>query len=1088
MAAAGFSLLAGPRAGAAAEGVQETKGAETGKVKVTAWAPDTVCGQVLALSADDEGNVFAAVTARSFGRGTVLLGKDAALLAEDRNLRSAADRARAAQAWLASGRLKDQLADRRLFYKDPGDGPENFLSKYSESVRRLEDTDHDGAADLAVPVADGFRDPADGAGGALLALANGTWLYGCPPHLWRLENRDGTDRHAQRTSVVHGFGVRNGDSEAGLHALLEAPDGWLYFGMGDRGYRVPLADGKTVQGLGTGAIFRCRPDGSGLEVFATGLHNPTGLAMNAEGRLFAVDQAAPGGKTRLLLVIPGADFGWRAEAVTEPGKGVRFDEGPETLTASSAMPGPPLWCLPPVALLELEASTLETLNRPADPADPADPAAPSGATRLLAADRRPDGQGGLTALRLEPAGAAFRLVESKEIWRGGAVLATAAGPDGSVFFADWGTTPGVFSHCHVRHLEWPGPAAPDMVPALIRTLPGLPARKLRDLLENDSPRVRLRAGQRLAAMPFQDSMEPLLLTARRSKNLAARVQAVWSAGTLAREDSALLNELVRFLSDPEPAVRAAAATMLGEGKLRRTPDPLRRALTDAALPVRLAAAAALGRLKTPDAAAGLTAAAAGNDSGDPFVRSSLAAALAAVSSAPALEAAGKASESREVRLTIVHALRRLAAGELGSFLADADPVVVAEAARAIYDLPVFPALPALAAVMKTENASRLPGPCLRRALAAALRGGLAENTAPAADLALAENTAPELRRAALETLAAWDDPPAEDPVRPRAFLPMPRLPGLAREARRRAATGLASAPDTALSALAKTILKPPAAAAEVPNGSLLTLAQNAAAPEDARLSAVRALVARNALASDTAHALSTAGAAPPAVRAEARSMLMRRDPKTAPALAAEAFLSGSIPEKQAVIRTLDHLPGKGNDNERLLLDAARRLSQGSIEPAIQVEVLEALQRRDIESRSPWRRATDAWLASLRVDTDSLAPWRMTKADGDPAAGRLVYETRSEAGCTACHSLQGQGGISGPSLDGVAGRLTPEELLESLIHPGASLARGWESRTLPDPADPAGTTSPMPPMGALLTLRELRDLMAFLGTLKADESK
>lgn len=1112
-----------PAAPAPAASQAPAGGAES---KVTRFAADAVCGQVLALSVDDGGQVFAAITARSFGRGTVALGfEDVALLAEDRNLRTVADRVSTAKAWLGADRLKARLAERQLFFSQPGDGPSNFLTKFSESIRRLDDQDGNGEADHAVTVADNFRDPADGAGGALLALPGGKWLYGCPPRLWQLAKPGGggTEQQVRRNALAEGFGLRNGDSTAGLHALLEAPDGWIYFAMGDRGYDLRQADGQRVRGLGSGAIFRCRADGSELERFASGLKNPTGLAMDALGRLFAVDQAAPGGQARLLLVIPGADFGWQAEWVTAPGGGLWFDEGMETLTASSD-PVRPLWCLPPIARLpDLEASTLELLS-PGFSESAAVSAARDGnnnSLRLLAADARPEGKGGLVSLRLEASGTAFRLAETREVWRGGSVLATATGPDNAVFFADWGAQPGPFSTCSIRRLSLesaksgsavpasvlpatgpePAPgleqsaAVPVPVTALIRSLPGLPLKALRPLLEHPSSRVRLRAAQRLAAMPFQDVMEPLLAMARRSKSLAARCQALRAAGWLARGDSALLGEVSRFLTDGEPAVRATAAAVLGEGKLRETPPALRAALTDSALAMRPVAAAALGRLHTPGAAEDLLAASARNDSGDPFVRSSLAAALAAVCPAEELAEAGSASLSTEVRLTVVHALRRLSAGELSVFLTDSDPAVATEAARAVYDLPVFAALPALALLAEPDKSPRLPEPLTRRALAAALRGGLPGAPDRIAGFALAADTSAAARLAALRTLAAWDQPPADDPLCRRPFYPMPRLPGLARSALHRAAAGLAARTEPELAALAKSLLGSPQAA-ESSTGSLLALVQNAEAAPEARLASLRALVARNALPPETARTLTATAASttPPEVRAEVRSFLMQRDPKNAPLLASEAFNAGTPLEKQAAIRTIDHLPGTANDNERLLLDAARRLSQGTIEPAIQVEVLEALQRRDIESRSPWRRANDAWLASLNLTADSLAPWRMTVTDGDPAAGRLVFETHPDAQCAACHSLHGQGGLDGPDLENLADRLSPGDILASLIHPADRLSPNWPP---PPPASSSGNSpsgapavtgrsasSAMPPMGTLLTRRELRDLMAFLATLKA----
>jgi len=47
------------------------------------------------------------------------------------------------------------------------------------------------------------------------------------------------------------------------------------------------------------------------------------------------------------------------------------------------------------------------------------------------------------------------------------------------------------------------------------------------MLEHASPRVRLRAGQRLEGMSFQDSLEALLQVARRGTTLSGRLQGLW---------------------------------------------------------------------------------------------------------------------------------------------------------------------------------------------------------------------------------------------------------------------------------------------------------------------------------------------------------------------------------------------------------------------------------------------------------------------------------------------------------------------------------------------------------------------------------
>ncbi len=1050
--------------------------------EITLFATEEQCGQVLALTSDDAGRLYAAVTGRSWGRGTVSALGDPGMTAQDRAVRSVEARERLVTGWLASGKLAPLLQDQAGFYQSEGDGPANFLTKYPESVCWLTDANHDGRAESSLVVAGAFRDPMDGPGSTLLALAGGRWLYGCAPHLWHLVDRNGDQQAEERVPLARGFGLRNDPWGGDLHALLEAPDGWVYFAMGERGYALRQADGTPLRSSGSGAVFRCRPDGTGLERVASGLRNPTALAMLPDGQLIAVDEAAPGGKSRLLLILPGADYGWRAEAVTGSGVGLWFEEGMEPATLDRP-PGAnqPQWPLPALTFLEAPCAALHLL--------------PDGT--LLAADPQGEGKGGLVQWNLERSGPSYHFKIRQDLWRGGAVMALAASPAGSVYFADWGESVDVHRRSKVRKLTWPAPSGagpdasaktpPETPETLIQGLPGLSIRELKSLLDHPAPRVALRARQQLEGMRFQDSMETLLQVARRGNGLSARLHGLRGAGAVARQDPVLLNELIPFLNDPEPVIRAAA-TLLGEGSLTETPPSLRRTLADEALPVRLAAAAALARLRSPGMLPDLLEAAARNTGRSPLVRGSLAHAMSRTASAAALAETALAHPAAEARLTVVHALRRLAAREAAAFLTDQDPVVAAEAARAIYDIPVRSVFPALTALLdpSPDGTLRLDEAVMRRAIAAAVYLGTSAEARRVAQTALAPETPPALKIMALTALETWDGPALLDPIWNRPETPQPRLPGSARPAARIAAEGLLNHTDHTVAAKAKHLLDSPAAASPGASARLKTV-NDAKAAEPERVAALLGLISDDELSSDTAKSLTnpSVGSIPPALRAEARSLLMRRDPKAGAFLTREALASGSTSEKQAAIRTLDQLPGNGGESEKLILELTRKLGAGTLEPGVQVEVVEALQRRDTESRSVWRKSTEAWQASLSTETDPLAAWRMTMADGDPLAGRILFESHPEADCLSCHAIGGTGGLNGPDLDGVAGRLTAGGLLESLIHPGAKLAPGYSQPKTPaeGPADATESGSAMPPMGAVLTLRELRDLIAYLLTLK-----
>ena len=121
-----------------------------------------------------------------------------------------------------------------------------------------------------------------------------------------------------------------------------------------------------------------------------------------------------------------------------------------------------------------------------------------------------------------------------------------------------------------------------------------------------------------------------------------------------------------------------------------------------------------------------------------------------------------------------------------------------------------------------------------------------------------------------------------------------------------------------------------------------------------------------------------------------------------------------------------------------------------------------------------------------------------------------------AQCIRCHKVGSTGGVLGPDLSKVASRLATEKILESLVNPQAELAEGYgllvatlkdgstvsgsivkattKSYTIQSPEGKDSTiersliekeilTSPMPPAGAILTKVEIRDLIAYLSTLK-----
>ena len=85
----------------------------------------------------------------------------------------------------------------------------------------------------------------------------------------------------------HGFGVHAAFDGHDLHGLTVGPTK-LYFSVSDNGFSVRTLEGRLLHHPNTGGVL-CNWDGSGLEVFATGLRNVQELAFDDFGNLFSVD-------------------------------------------------------------------------------------------------------------------------------------------------------------------------------------------------------------------------------------------------------------------------------------------------------------------------------------------------------------------------------------------------------------------------------------------------------------------------------------------------------------------------------------------------------------------------------------------------------------------------------------------------------------------------------------------------------------------------------------------------------------------------------------------------------------------------------
>ena len=124
--------------------------------------------------------------------------------------------------------------------------------------------------------------------------------------------------------------------------------------------------------------------------------------------------------------------------------------------------------------------------------------------------------------------------------------------------------------------------------------------------------------------------------------------------------------------------------------------------------------------------------------------------------------------------------------------------------------------------------------------------------------------------------------------------------------------------------------------------------------------------------------------------------------------------------------------------------------------------------------------TCAWLSSF---AGTVAVGCATVAAGDAARGREVFVSRDQGHCVVCHAVAGiqPAGNVGPPLDGVASRLTVEQLRQCVV----DITRVRPDATMPAFHRTEGLTRVAANFRGrpVLTERQVDDVVAWLATLK-----
>ena len=1066
-----------PQAALAAKAFQVPAG-----FKLTTVASEPNLANPVAFCFDPAGRIFVAETYR-VGKG----------IEDDRSHMD----------WLDDDLAARTVDDRVAYLKRHlGEKIKRFTTT-SEQVRLLEDRDADGIYEFSSVFSDNYKNIEDGTAAGVM-WSNDRLLFTCIPSLWELRDADGDGKAEQRRTLATGFGVHTAFYGHDLHGLCEGPDGKVYFSIGDRGLNVETPNG-VIANPGSGAVLRCNPDGSNLELFATGLRNPQELAFNEFGDLFTVDNNSDAGdKARLIHVVDGMDAGWRMAFQYLPDRGPynrekiwhpQNDEQPASI-------------VPPLANISDGPSGL--VHYPGT----GFPAAYNGAFFLV------DFRGGAatSAIRefhVEQQGATYKLTDYKPFISG--VLATDCdfGPSGDFFILDWveGWEGAGIGRVHRVDSEDPDAEKQRQeLQATWKKLPNAPVAQLVDLLGHPNMRVRLAAQQRLVQQGADSITSLKGLAASTKAPILARLHAIWALGQLAEHEPELFKTIAALSGDSDAEVRSQAARTLGRAahcddqKRAECGGALVKLLADPSARVRSLAAISLEQLRHPAALAALVQL-AGKDGNDPTLRHSIAMALAGGQSSDDLLKATEGASDLQ-RLVLMVALGKQKSPLVAKFLADKDPRIVLDAARLIWDTPIPTVNNHLAAIM--DKVPSTSDPLLRRVLAANVAGGTPQNLQAVITLGCRSDLSPALRDLVWDQLRTWGAPSPRDSVI-----------GDWRPLEPRAAADVVTAVRSSIPKLIEISTANPVGlivAAELgvdeAYNPLLAILTNDSQPEPAR---VRALAAFGKAGDDVVHQAIDAGIKSPnaAVRSAARKLWADRFPTQVVERLSDAINTGTTQERQSSIDTLAGI--KSPAAVAVIRDWMERLENGTCAPELQVELLEAAGKSSDAELVARQKQFIGKLASSGV----IGRYADCLVGGDAERGRKLFETNDTYACRRCHSVKAGEILVGPCLANVGTQRKPNEILESIVTPNAKICEGFETAVLEldsgkvvtgiirhesdskiELVDADAKTivvapsavesrikgkSPMPEnLMERMTPRELRDLVAFLGQLKTVE--
>lgn len=900
----------------------------------------------------------------------------------------------------------------RLYVADSSGSNEKVdiqLQKKPHRILRLEDTDGDGRFDRRTVYADRMMFPEG------VMWLDGSVYVAAPPSIWKLTDTKGDGVADQRSEWFQGKTLTGCAND--LHGPYAGPDGWVYWCKGAFAKQTYERPGKPPFVTRAAHIFRCRPDGTGIEpVMTGGMDNPVDVVFTPGGeRIFTTTFFQhPGGGRRdgLVHAVYGGVYGKDHDPVYE-----------HKWTGPGLMP------------------VLTHLG----------PAAPCGLTRYESEAFGPAYRDNLFACCfnmqkvtrhvLVPDGATFWtkdedfLVSDNRDFHPTDVIEDA---DGSLLVIDTG---GWYKLCcptsqlykpdvlgAIYRVRRKGAPRSDDPRGLKLAWATLTPHDLAKLLGDPRPAVRRRAIQALGTKGAE-AVAVIEGVLREAKSVEARRNAIWAA---TRIDQPAARAAVRSaLADPDESVRQVALHSISLWRDSAALPSLQQLLNGAPPHNQRAAAEALGCIGDKSAVPALLAA-LGRPT-DRVLEHSLTYALIEITDREGT-AAGLASANLRTRRAALIALDQMDGGGLepeaaAAELAAKDPALKEAAAWIVGRHP--------------EWGAALAGLFRERLMAQGLTP--AEGDELALQLARLAK-APAIQQLLIDRL---NDSAAREPC--RLALKAVGRSGL-KQAPEAWATGLAHVMASGDDELVREAV---AAARAVPlpkQGSreltdqLLTLAGREKLSAGVRLAALAAVPGGLAEVKPPLFAFLTGhlnSDQPVALRTLAADVLAhaRLTPDQLVALTKSFEVVGPL----ELDRLLEAFGQSTDDRVGLGLVASLKDS-----PARSGLRTQTLKPRLAKFSPGVQKEAEALYALLDADNAMqkarLEELLATLPTGEARRGQAVFNS-AKAACSSCHAVGYLGGNVGPDLTSIGKIRNERDLLEAIVFPSASFVRGYEPMTV-----------------------------------------